>query len=242
MPRCVNCGNEILETASFCSACGQPAPRPPATPVPDPGPYSPPLGEYLKKGWGLFKQYPGGFVGFCLLFFAIQGILSCIPWIGGLTSFAISTPLWMGGFIVSAKLLQGRTPQFQDFFWGFNFFLPLLLVTLVGGTLTAIGLLLLIIPGVYLMVGYLFASALVVDRGLDFWPALELSRRTLNPRWFSIFGFLLLLMLINLGGALMLGLGLLITIPLTGCALTVAYADIFGLQSRYGESFPGNTA
>ena len=89
-----------------------------------------------------------------------------------------------------------------------------------------------IIPGVYLGVAYLFATYLVVDRRLDFWPAMELSRHTVNPRWFHYFAFMQLLALLNLAGALLLGLGLLVTIPVSFCAVTVAYADLFGLQSK----------
>ena len=86
--------------------------------------------------------------------------------------------------------------------------MPLLLLSLVAGLFIGIGTILLIIPGVYLVVAYLFASYLVVDRRLDFWPAMELSRLTVNPRWFGYFAFMLLLALLNLAGALLLGLGL----------------------------------
>ncbi len=140
-----------------------------------------PLGEYLKTGWELFKRYPGGFIGFSLVYFLIQIALAIIPYVGWVASAALSPVLLMGYFIVSAKMLQGRSPQFGDFFLGFRFFFPLLLTALVGGLLTGFGWLLLIIPGAYLMVGYLFAAALVVDRRLDFWPALELSRHHGQP-------------------------------------------------------------
>lgn len=199
-----------------------------------------PLGDYLKRAWDLFKRYPGGFVGFFLVYILIQLVFHFIPWVGGVASFAVGPALIMGNFIVSAKLLQNHSPQFSDFFLGFRFFIPLLLTAMIGGALTGIGLLLLIIPGIYLMVGYLFAASLVIDRRLDFWPALELSRRTVQPQWFSLFAFLLLLILLNLVGAALLGVGLLISAPLTGCAVTVAYADIFGLQSDYAEDFPDN--
>ena len=108
--------------------------------------------------------------------------------------------------------------------------------------LTGIGFLLLVIPGVYLLVCYLFAPSLVVDRRLDFWPALELSRRTVNPIWFGMFAFVLLLAVLNLAGTVALGIGLMVTVPLTCCTVTVAYADIFGLQSDYSENFPDNIA
>jgi uncharacterized membrane protein len=158
--------------------------------------------------------------------------LNAIPFFGVVASVVVSTPLLMGNFIVSAKLLQGLAPEFRDFFTGFQFFVPLLLLSLVAGIFIGIGTVLLIIPGIYLAVAYLFASNLVVDRRLDFWPAMELSRRTVNPQWFAYFAFMLLLALLNLGGALLLGLGLLVTIPVSFGAVAAAYADIFGLQSK----------
>jgi uncharacterized membrane protein len=136
-------------------------------------------------------------------------------------------------FVVGAKLLQNQTPQFADFFSGFKFFLQLALLGVVSGILIGIGFILLIIPGIYLIVSYLFALMFVVDRGLDFWPAMETSRRSVQTRWFKIFTLFLLLVLLNLGGALLLGVGLLVSVPLTHCILTVAYADIFGLKSAY---------
>jgi uncharacterized membrane protein len=195
-------------------------------------PESLPLSDYFKTGWGLFKQYPTGFVGFCLLNFLIQGLLNSLSYVGTVASFAVTSPLFMGNFIVSAKLLQGQTPEFRDFFAGFQYFLPLLLLSLVASLFIGIGTLLLIIPGIYLAVAYFFASYLVVDRRQDFWPAMELSRRTINPRWFGFFAFMLLLVLLNLAGAIALGVGLLVTIPLSFCAVTVAYAEIFGLETK----------
>jgi uncharacterized membrane protein len=243
MPHCFDCGSEISESDQFCPVCGYPADQPPA-PAETSAPRtssSLPLGEYLKKGWGLFMQYPGGFIGFTLIYLLIDIALHLIPLAGALAAIAIWPALMIGNFIVSAKLLQNRTPQFSDFFLGFRFFVPLLLTTLVAVLLTCIGTLLLIIPGIYLMVSYLFASALVVDRRLDFWPALERSRKTVQPMWFSMFGFLLLIILVNLAGIVALLVGLLVTVPVTWCAITAAYADIFGLQADYSEAFPDNT-
>ena len=126
-------------------------------------------------------QYPGGFVGFCLLTLVIQAALKAVPYVGPVAALAVTSPLFMGNFIVSAKLLHGQTPEFRDFFVGFQYFLPLLLLSLVAGLFIGIGTILLIIPGIYLAVAYLFASYLVVDRRLDFWPAMELSRLTVTP-------------------------------------------------------------
>ena len=234
MPYCPKCGNQLSGSEPHCPACGQPTDSPP--PLLEPSPArtqeSLPLGDYVKTGWNLFKQYPGGFVGFCLLYFLIQVALKAIPYVGAVAAVVINTPLLMGNFIVSAKLLHGQPPEFRDFFEGFQYFLPLLLLSLVAGLFIGIGTILLVIPGIYLAVAYLFASYLVVDRRLDFWPAMELSRHTVSPRWFGFFAFMLLVVLLNLAGVIALGVGLLVTIPLSFCTVTAAYADLFGFQSH----------
>jgi len=244
MPHCPYCGQEMLKTDSVCPNCGQAAPKLPGVtgPTTRRTTSSLPLGEYLKTGWELFKRYPGGFIGFSLLYFLIQIVLTIIPLLGWVASGAVSPVLLIGYFIVSAKMLQGCSPHFSDFFLGFRFFVPLLLTGLVGELLTGIGWLFLIIPGVYLMVSYLFATSLVVDRRLDFWQALELSRGTVNPIWFGMFGFFLLLVLVNLLGLIALFVGLLVSLPVSCCAVTAAYADLFGLQSDYSEGFPDKFA
>lgn len=234
MPYCPHCNGMVEENAAICPSCGQPltAPKPVI-----PGALVQP-GKYLRGGWELFKLYPGGFVGFALVFLIIQGILSYLPRVGGLISLALTAPLGAGFFVVSAKLMQGRTPDFQDFFTGFQFFVPLLLLSVVSALLIIVGFILLILPGIFLMVCYLFSSMLVIDRHLDFWPAMELSRRTVQAQWFGFFVFLLLLVLINLGGAALLGIGLLISLPVSACAVAAAYAEVFGLLSDYSGSMP----
>jgi uncharacterized membrane protein len=240
MPACPGCGRPLSGTEATCPACGRPtdfAP-PPTDPSPRRSLQSLPLGDYFRTGWELFKQYPGGFIGFSLVYAVVLLILPTLSFLGWLLFFAVYPPLVMGNFMVSAKLLQGQPPAFRDFFAGFHFFLPLVLLSLVTSILIAIGLALLIIPGIYLIVAYLFAACLVIDRRLDFWPAMELSRRTVTPMWFGIFTFTVLLTVVNILGALLLGLGLLVTVPLTYCALTAAYADLFGLHSDYTQEVP----
>jgi len=234
MAYCPECGTQLTGSESSCPTCGHPAnsPLPALEPSAAPMQASLPLGGYLKTGWGLFMQYPGGFAGFCLLTLVIQAALKAIPFVGPVAVLAVTSPLFMGNFIVCAKLLQGQAPEFRDFFAGFQYFLPLLLLSLVAGLFIGIGTILLIIPGVYLAVAYMFASYLVVDRRLDFWPAMELSRLTVTPQWFGYFAFMLLVVLLNLAGAIALVVGLLVTIPLSFCALTAAYADLFGFQSK----------
>jgi hypothetical protein len=188
-------------------------------------------GYYLKAGWELFKQNALGFIGFSVVALFVIFALSTKAGIGNVLSYVIGPPLWAGFIIVAMKLLLNQATEVNDFTLGFKFILPLLLYSVVSSVFISVGFVLLILPGIYLLVSYLFTTWLIVDRKLDFWPAMELSRKTIHHHWFEVFGFFLILCLINFGGLLLLGLGMLITVPWTLCTLTVAYRDIFGIQS-----------
>jgi len=222
-----------------CSACGQSLTPPeepvvifPAAPA-QPQSTEGKVGDYVKAGWELFKKYPAGFVGYFIIILVASIALRLVPVVGMLAGFVLVSPLNAGFFVVGAKLLKNQTPDFVDFFGGFKFFLQLALLGVVSSILITLGLVLLIVPGIYLIVSYLFTVMFVVDRRLDFWPAMETSRRAVQPAWFKVFVLLLMLIVLNLAGALLLGVGLLVSIPLTHCILTVAYADIFGIESAY---------
>jgi uncharacterized membrane protein len=199
------------------------------------------IGDYLQRGWQIMQQNLGGFIGFA----AIIALVSVIPQfmperLVPLASIAVNiiTPvLAAGALIVAFKIIKQQTTTFGDFFQGFNKFLPIFLTNLVVGIFVFLGLLLLIIPGIYLGVAYSFAVAFVVGRNFDFWEAMETSRKVITRRWFSFFAFLIVLLLINIAGALLLGIGLLFTGPLTTCAIAAAFDDIVGLSgSSVGDS------
>jgi uncharacterized membrane protein len=88
-----------------------------------------------------------------------------------------------------------------------------------------------LVGAIYLGVSYFFAIPLVIGRRMEFWPAMEASRKLVSKNWFSVFGFGFVLGLINFGGALLCFVGLLITVPLTTCAIAAAYERIIGLPS-----------
>jgi hypothetical protein len=188
-------------------------------------------GYYLRAGWELFKQNAAGFIGFTVVAMIVLLALNAKAGLGQVLAYIVGPPLWAGFLIVAMKLLLNQLTQVNDFTSGFKFILPLVLYSVVSSIFISIGFVLFIIPGLYLLVGYLFTTWLIVDRGLDFWQAMELSRKTVHKHFFEVFGFFLLLCLVNFGGLLLLGLGLLVSVPLTLCTLTVAYKDVFGIQS-----------
>ncbi len=109
--------------------------------------------------------------------------------------------------------------------------MPVFLTALVSGLLIVLGSVLLILPGIYLAVSYMFAQLLVIDKHLSFWPAMETSRRLITKKWFSFLGLGLLMSLLIVSGLLLFGVGIFVTAPWASCVLAAAYEDIVGLNS-----------
>ena len=189
--------------------------------------------EWLKKGWELFKKEAGPAVVFAVIaVIAYAAATVLIPF--GIGSTVISIPLLAGFIIIALMLCRNQKTEFVRFFWGFRHLVPLLLFTIVSTTFILIGLMLLVLPGIYVTVAYLFAPYIIVDKNIDFWPAMEISRRKVNRHWFGMAAFCVVLLAINTVACIPLFIGLFVTIPWTIYALTIAYEDIFKEDSSSG--------
>jgi hypothetical protein len=187
------------------------------------------IGDCFSRGWDLMARNFWLVVGASALITIIAFAASAIPF----ASLLLLYVLFGGLYWMLLKLLRHGRAELEDAFAGFSAaFVPLMLFSIVYQLLASIGLLLCILPGIYLIVVWSpYASLLIMDKRLDFWPAMEASRKVVSQHWWQMFGFLLLALLINLAGLLACGIGLFITIPWTSAALVVAYEQVFGRVS-----------
>jgi len=106
---------------------------------------------------------------------------------------------------------------------------PVIVGAILLSLLSTIGFFLLVIPGIYLSVAYLFALPLIVEKDLDPWTALEASRKAATAHWFKIFGlFIVLTVLVALGFVTVIGW--IWAIPLWYAAYGVLYRTVFGVE------------
>jgi len=183
------------------------------------------INKYLSEGWDLFKNSAGLFILYALLVFVIN---SFIPFAG----LVVGAVLFSGYYLAAHKIETTGTVKLEDFFKSFDFFLPLFLAGLVGGILVAFGFVLLIIPGLWLAVALSFSYQLIVFEGMDFWESIETSVKIVNKRWFNFLLLWLIMLGINILGAIPLGLGLLITFPYTALVFYSCYKHVVGLQAK----------
>jgi len=146
---------------------------------------------------------------------------------GVTVSSLLGAVLWGGYEWYILKKIRGEPTTAGDAFEGFRrAFGPLVLVGLLTGVLCALGLVFLLLPGIYLWVGYRFAYLMVLDKRLDFWTAMEVSRRVVTAQWWRVFGLALLAIPFGLLGLCALVVGVFIAIPLIVGAMVCAYEDM----------------
>jgi len=149
--------------------------------------------------------------------------------LGQLEEVLIGAPLTAGFKYYFLKLIRGQKASVGEIFAGFSgAFLPIVLAVLVSSFLIGVGLLCLLLPGIYLAVAYGFATLFVIDRKLGVWTALEASRQMITRHWWSIFLMCIIGGLLVVVGFLALGVGLFVAVPLVIGAFVYAYEELSG--------------
>ncbi len=186
-------------------------------------------GRCVARGWALVRDNPIVLVGAGLIAWSLIVALPFVPRVGWLVGTAVNSPLLGGLYYVYLRRIRGEDAAIDDVFAGFRFaYVPLLVAGLLTGGLTTLGLLLFVVPGVYLAVAYIFVLPLVIDKRMEIWTAMEVSRRVVHRQWWTAFALALVATLIALAGILAFGAGVLIAVPVATAALAYAYDDLFG--------------
>jgi hypothetical protein len=149
------------------------------------------VGDCLSRGWGLLSANFGLLFGATFVVWLISLACQFTPIIG-MVSWLLDGVLYGGLYVVFLGRIRGEPVTVADAFRGFGVaFVQLMLVGLVTKVLTTIGLICcLVLPGLYLLVAWIFCIPLVIDRRLEFWSAMELSRKVVTRVWFQMLGLL----------------------------------------------------
>ncbi len=175
----------------------------------------------LQRGFNLIRKSPGIFI-----IYSFIGVIALTNPISGLL---LGGPIITGYYIVSNLLNRDRIVTLSDFFKSFDKFVPLLILNLMMALVVFLGLMILLIPGIYFAVSYLFAHFFVWFYGVNPLEAIRLSRKTVSGNFGQIFLLCLTLTGINLLGALAFGVGVLLTVPFSYCVVYATFEDIIGI-------------
>jgi hypothetical protein len=141
---------------------------------------------------------------------------------------AVSVIFTAGLLFLGIRRVSGDDISWKMVFEGFSSCAGKIIVaTILQSILVTIGFLLLIVPGIYLTVGYVMTIPLIVEEGMAPWEAMEASRKAIHKVWWKIAGLLVVMMLLTIVSTIPLGIGLIWTWPMFIILGGVVYRQLF---------------
>lgn len=201
--------------------------------------------EAIRFGWDTVKRH----LGFFILIYLVYGVVIYVPalvigftkpqgiqWVFMILiriALAIVALVVALGFIkVGLKFCDNEEAKVAHLFGAsFSQIINWLFASIIGGIIVTVGFVLLLIPGIIWSIRLSQASYLIVDRRLGAVAALKESWALTKDSTWNLFLFGSLLFLVNMVGALALGIGLLLTIPTTLIAHAFVYRKLLAAQA-----------
>ena len=188
------------------------------------------FGEWIERGFALYKENFGILVLASLIAVVVSGI----------TVGILAGPMAAGVLLIVFQLYDRKEPQPEvgTLLKGFDFFLnsflffviwgvAILVASLILGLVPFFGQLASIFVVFVAHALLMFGIFLIVDKKMEFWPASVESFNMVKRNFWPFLGFSIVSNLIGSIGALACGIGVVFTLPIQVCILTVAYREIF---------------
>jgi hypothetical protein len=172
---------------------------------------------YLDKSWKSIQTNFPLFAAVGLLILISASTVNIFPILGG----SFMTLLFIGYFVALKKMTNSEEFGFQDIFWcflDFKRFLNAILLSFLHSVGIVLGMILLIIPGIWIAVRWSLAFPLLAHpqyHEVSAWEILKASSHFVKGNWWWFAGLLVGLAILNFLGFLFFGLGLLITLPMS---------------------------
>ncbi|PLW68953.1 hypothetical protein [Pseudohalioglobus lutimaris] len=214
------------------------------------GDYTLSLGDWLSEAWSRVNgnkaavwKAVGLYIGLALAIVFIFNLIgigpadpnsteppSAMQSLANLVTTLALLPVGVGVAFAATSIALGRTPVTTSVLGWYDSFGRLALTYLLMAVMLFIGFLLLVLPGIYLLVSYQIAMPLAVDKKLGPWEALETSRKIIGHRWFTVFGFNIVAMILVALSSLLFGIPLIWTVPMLVIAYGILYRNLAGLE------------
>ncbi len=191
--------------------------------------------------WTTFKKHYGLFTGIMLTFFASWVILEVVVIAGqkyGLLLWAIAhlsfflffSGLEVGLIQISLALSHEKQVSYSDLFHGLQLGIKFFAAQLIYFLVVLVGLILLIVPGVYFGIQYSFFGFYFVQGTSGPKHSFQQSAAASQGSMRFLLLFYIIIFLLNILGASLLGVGLIVTVPLSVLMAVSMYQQLNSIE------------
>lgn len=204
--------------------------------------------QVVGDSWAIFKNKWLTVYAVLILAMVVEGVLSgliqavqdmaLLLLVLGLLGIVIRLVSQMSVSLAMLQIMRGQSPSFEDTVQPMakgKRMIDYFLASLMVGLVVIVGLIFLIIPGLYLAIKYMFVPLRILDEGVPVSQAFEDSATMTKDVKFDVVVLWFLVVLMNLAGLLALGIGLLITIPVSSLVVASAYQQLKPQLTGSGE-------
>jgi hypothetical protein len=193
--------------------------------------------SYFQTSWRLFKSHASVFVVSMFLLFLSWVILE----VAVVVLHRLGLALWLvlhlgwlflfsgmlvGLHLMALKSIDGETPRIGDLFASLERGPAYLLALGMYFLAVSCGLALLIFPGIYLAIRYCLFAQIITDTAASALPALRKAAALARGNWAPLGALFLIAFLLNIGGMAFLGIGLVISFPVSLLAIAGFYRSL----------------
>jgi len=148
-----------------------------------------------------------------------------------LAGFVVQVIIEIGILTIALRLLDNQPAKYADLFQQYPLAGQFLIAVILAGLAIGAGFILFIIPGIYIAVRLSQTGFLIVDQKLSGIDALKKSWEITKGQSLSLFLLIVVFALINIVGALVVFIGLLVTVPTTTMAMASVYRKLSSSRS-----------
>lgn len=191
------------------------------------------VSEVIKTSWDLLKKQIVPLVGIFIGYMIVAGIISFIispstpsvgrQLLGSLISLCVSSFFVLGYYKNLFQTIDGMEPQFSAYKEQAPKLVTAILTSLLIGIIVIIGMFLLILPGIYLALRLQFSIMFIVEENTGVIDSMKRSWAITDGQILPLFVLVLASIGIGIVGALLLGVGLFVAMPLIYMMLCYTY-------------------
>ncbi|MGB4942936.1 MAG: hypothetical protein WBO92_02385, partial [Candidatus Moraniibacteriota bacterium] len=207
-------------------------------------------GEAFRAGWTKLKeQWVFLLVSYATIIF-VSGIFSGLaeglykdiePTSSLLVLIGVFLRIWLNYnfLVITIRLFDGVKPAWRDLFAWHDEMLAYIGASILYVLIVTLGLLVFVIPGIYLAIKYNFYSLLIADKRLGAFDALKASGQLTEGVKWSLIGFSVASFGVILLGMLALLIGLFVAVPVISLAYIFVYRTLYDQTFDLATATPG---
>lgn len=179
--------------------------------------------ESITYGWEKFKANLEISLLTTLLMLVVGYVGDNAHWAASLILAIFSIIINIGYTKIYLRITDGETPKFAEIFEEYRLFWKYLITNILQALAMLGGLILLIIPGIIFALKYSFAPLILIDTKSEPIASMKESAAITKGKKWQLLGFYIVLGLLNMVGIIALGIGLIVSVPISMFAYIYVY-------------------